>query len=143
MIRMSENYNGGIALELVKGTADVQIQTVQSYDVSYTTESESFQTWDHSTYTLYKGDRFTANITTGVMTLSDMSALRNFLLTKKEFTMYCPEYPKVEGQTATGGISVRLVSISQPLEVANYGRTYYRLSFSVAAVGLINNGGGL
>lgn len=140
---MSKTYNGGIKLELVS-TTSATIDTIQNYDVSYQTESESFQQYDYSTYTIYKGDRYTANITTGVMSLSDMTALRNFLLTKKEFTMYCPEYPKIiNGQTVTGGISVRLTSLSQPLEVANYGRIYYRLSFSVAAVGLINNGGGL
>lgn len=136
-------YNGGIKLELAESTNTVTIDTIQRYDVSYTTESESFEMYDYSTHTSYKGDRFRADITTGVMSLNDMKTLRNFLLRKKEFTMYCPEYPKiVDGQTVTGGISVRLTSLSQPLELANYGRVYYRLTFSVEAIELDNNTGG-
>lgn len=136
-------YNGGIKLELANSTDTVTIDTIQTYDVSFTTECESFQMYDYSTHTSYKGDRFRANVTTGVMTLDDMKTLRDFLLRKKEFTMYCPEYPKVvDGQTVTGGKSVRITSVSQPLEVANYSRRYYRLTFSVEAIELDNNTGG-
>lgn len=141
---MSKTYNGGIKLKFSKtvnnSTVTKTIDTVQNYGVSWETESESFEKYDFSICTIYKGDRFTASITTGATDETELSQLRYFLLhtAGREFTMYCPEFPETQNG---GGIDVRLTSLSQPLEAANYGRKFYRLSFSVAAVGLQNGGG--
>jgi hypothetical protein len=132
-------YNGGITLAISRtNTTALTISTVTSYQPSWETVSESFEQNDPSlgTYTLYRGDRFTASVTTGILTLSEMETLRSALL-QHEFTLYCPEFPATQ---SGGGIFVRLTSLSQPLEVANYGRKYYRMSFAVAAVALINGG---
>ncbi|MBQ5316991.1 MAG: hypothetical protein J6I96_05500, partial [Oscillospiraceae bacterium] len=64
---MSKTYNGGITLKLEKGMADITIDTVQNYSVDWQTEKESFERYDFSTCTVYKGDRFTASITTGLL----------------------------------------------------------------------------
>ena len=130
--RDGETYNGGIALEIKKdGSFDIPISTVTSYQPAWETVSESFEQNDYSTYTVYMGDRFSASISTGILRHEDMQALRNALLAH-EFTLMCPEFPD--------GILVRLTSLSQPLEVANYGRRFYRLTFAVAAVALLNGG---
>lgn len=130
---MSERYNGGITLSITpSGGTAVTIPTVTSYDPTWETESESFEAYDYSTHTSYKGDRFNLSVTTGVMTQTEMNTLRAALLTH-EFTLICPEF--------TSGLAVRLMSLSQPLEVANYGRKYYRLSFAVASVALLNGSG--
>lgn len=134
---MLSQHNGGITLAVSRdNTTALTISTVTSYQPSWETVSESFEQSDCSTYTIYKGDRYTASVTTGIMTLLEMETLRSALL-QHEFTFYCPEFPAAQN---SGGIFVRLTSLSQPLEVANYGRKYYRLSFAVAAVAVINGG---
>ena len=144
--RLSSRYNGGISLAIAPLTGtwtygtdtvtSVDIPTVTSYEPSLETVSESFETADYTTYTTYVGDRFSANITTGVLTFDQMKYIR-WALMHHEFKLGCPEYP-----TDQGGINVRLTSLSQPLEVANYGGKYYRLNFAVAAVALVNGGSG-
>lgn len=133
---MSTSYNGGITLAIQYTqsgeTVTVSIPTVTSYQPQWETLSESFEQHDFSTYTIYNGDRFSVSVTTGIMTLSEMQDLRAALL-RHEFTLICPEFPS--------GVAVRLTSLSQPLEVANYGRKYYRLNFAVAAVAVVNGSG--
>ena len=130
---MSEQYNGGISLSVIpEGGTAVQIPTVTSYQPAWETQSESFETWDYTTHTSYKGDRFSVSVTTGIMPQADMTALRAALL-HHEFTLVCPEFPS--------GLPVRLTSLSQPLEVANFGRKFYRISFAVASVALLNGSG--
>ena len=133
---MSTAYNGGITLAIQYSsggeTVTANISTVTQYQPQWETLSETFEKYDHSTYTVYNGDRFSASVQTGALTLAEMQALRDVLLLH-EFTLICPEFPN--------GVAVRLTSLSQPLEVANYGRKYYRLSFAVAAVAVVNGSG--
>lgn len=132
---MHAQYNGGISLAVgvtIRETETrTEIRAVTSYQPSYEPVSESFEEHDCRTYSIYKGSRFSAQITTGIMDAAEMAALKSALL-YHEFKLYCPEYPS--------GIDVYLTSLSQPLEVANYGRKVYRISFAVAAVALVNGG---
>lgn len=148
--RLSSRYNGGISLAIgytttVSGQSTYvvkEIPSVTSYEPSWDMLTETFEKHDYSTCVIPKGSRFTANITTGIMTLTAMEELRTVLINNTTFTLYCPEFPMSGTAPAvTGGREVYVTSLSQPLEVANYGGKYYRLSFAVAAVALVNGGG--
>lgn len=126
-------YNRGIEITIRyedSGTThDIEIETL-SYQPHFEPVSESFENYDYSTCTLYKGDRFSCSIETGLMNEADMQALR-FALLHNEFVMICPEYP-------TTGAAVRLTSISFPTAADNYGTKWYRISFAVVAVAMWN-----
>lgn len=148
--RLSSRYNGGITLTIgytttVSGQTvlhTVDIPTVTSYEPSWEMLTETFEKHDYSTCVIPKGSRFSASITTGIMTLTAMEQLRSVLINNTTFTLYCPEFPMDSTTTpVSGGREVYVTSLSQPLEVANYGGKYYRLSFAVAAVALVNGGG--
>ena len=129
---MSKRYNGGISLTIGSGTTALSIDTISAYNVDWQRETETVQKYDYSTYTVVKGDRFTARVETGYMSDTDMATLRNKLLGSSTFLFTCPEYPS--------GVDVTLTSLSQPLQSANIYGKYYRVAFSVAAVGLVNGG---
>ncbi len=132
---MSEKYNRGISVTIRYedlGTShDITIETL-SYQPQFDVISESFEKYDMSTVSIYKGDRFSVNIETGLMNASDMQALR-FALLHNEFTLICPEYPS--------GTTVSLKSISFPTACDNYGTKWYRINFAVVAVALWNGNG--
>ena len=129
----STQYNRGIEITIRYedgGTShDIALETTR-YEPHFEPVSESFENYDYSTCTLYKGDRFSCNIETGLLTEAQMQALR-FALLHNEFVMICPEYP-------TTGADVRLTSISFPIAADNYGTKWYRINFAVVAVAMWN-----
>lgn len=119
-------YNRGITVSV----GDIDIETL-SYQPQWEQVTERFEEYDYSTYTILKGNKFSASVVTGLMTKAQMTALRNALLVR-QFTFKCPEF--------TEGILVNVGAISFPTAANNYGTEYYQMSFSVAAVSLLNSG---
>lgn len=128
-------YNRGIKVYVgyvSSGTTSyIEIETL-SYQPQWEQVVESFEKYDYSTVSIMKGNKFSATVTTGLMTKANMTTLRNALLANT-FSFKCPEFPS--------GTTVRVSSISFPTAADNYGTEYYQVSFSVAAVALTNSGG--
>lgn len=120
-------YNRGITVTV--GTIPVD---TERYEPHWQTVTETFEKYDYSMVSIFKGNQFSANITTGLLTKAQMIALRDALLVNS-FTFKCPEF--------TDGITVQTSSISFPTAADNYGTEYYQMSFSLAAVALTNSGG--
>lgn len=128
-------YNRGITVSvgyIQSGTQRYIDIVTESYQPHWQTVTESFEKYDYSTVSIFKGNKFSASVTTGLLTKSEMVALRNALLVNN-FTFKCPEF--------TSGVSVQTSSISFPTAADNYGTEYYQMSFDVAAVALTNSGG--
>lgn len=122
-------YNRGIQVSV--GTIDL---VTERYEPQWQTVTESFEKYDYSTVSIFKGNKFSANVTTGLLTKAQMVALRDALLVNS-FTFKCPEF--------TSGITVQTNSISYPTAADNYGTEWYQMSFNVAAVSLTGNSGSL
>ena len=131
-------YNRGIivTVEVTNGT-DIEIETLK-YDPTWETLTESFEKQDFSIYSIYKGARFSATVTTGLLSKYDAEALRTALL-KYHFKFTCPEFPN--------GTDVVLTSLSFPtaadLDPSNLyvGQEWYQITFAVQAVSLMYGDG--
>lgn len=121
-------YNRGITVTV--GTISI---VTESYQPQWQTVTESFEKYDYSTVSIFKGNKYTASVTTGLLTHSEMIALRNALLVNS-FTFKAPDLP-------TAGLTVQTTNISNPTAADLYGTEYYQMSFSIAAVALTNSGG--
>ena len=131
-------YNRGIVVTVeVESGTDIVLETI-SYQPSWETVTESFEKQDFSTYSIYKGARFSATVTTGLLNKTDADILRAALL-KHQFEFACPEFPS--------GTDVILTSLSYPtaadLEPSSIyaGQEWYQITFSVQAVSLMYGDG--
>lgn len=125
---MRETFNGGITLTL----GDHTLKRITEYSPSYDYEKETFQMYDGSICEKLKGIRYRANITTGIMDAEEINTLRA-VISGHRINLTAPDF--------SGAVFVQ--SASKPLEVANDGRKYYRMSFAVAAVELTGGSGSL
>lgn len=121
-------YNRGTTVTV--GTIPI---VTERYEPSWQTVTETFEKYDYSTVSVFKGNKFSASITTGLMTKSEMQTLRDALLVNS-FTFKAPDLP-------SDGIAVQTSSISYPTAADLYGTQYYQMSFSIAAIALTNSGG--
>lgn len=126
---MSEIYNGGITL----GIGSYTLKRIASYTPTWSHEIEtSFENWDFSTVETSKGRRFSADITTGNLTETEMSELLTVLM-GRTFTFTSSEY--------TG--TVKVTDAPKTYSVANISGRYSTCSFTVAATELSGTGGSL
>ena len=121
-------YNRGMSVTV----GSIPIVT-ERYEPQWQPVTETFEKYDYSTVSIFKGNKYTASVTTGLLTQSEMIALRNALLVNS-FTFKAPDLP-------TEGIAAQTTSISNPTAADLYGAKYYQMSFSIAAVALTNSGG--
>lgn len=126
---MSDIINGGITITL--GT--YVLQQMSQYSPSWTyEEKETFENWDFSEVTVPKGRRFQLSVTANNMSPERKDALMKALFVR-QFNLICPDYEGV----------VKVTSVSLPIKTATRFGTWYTVSFSLAAVGLVDSGGSL
>ena len=131
-------YNRGIVVKVgVTGGTAITLETL-NYQPSWETITETFEKQDFSTYSIYKGARFSATVTTGLLNKTNADTLRAALL-KHQFEFTCPEFPN--------GTDVILTSLSYPtaadLEPSSIyaGQEWYQITFAVQAVSLMYGDG--
>lgn len=126
---MSDIINGGITITL--GT--YVLQQMSQYSPSWTyEEKETFENWDFSEVAVPKGRRFQLSVTANNMSSERKDALMKALFAR-QFNLICPDYEGI----------VKVTSVSLPIKTATRFGTWYTVSFSVAAVGLVGSGGSL
>lgn len=126
---MSDIINGGITITL--GT--YVLQQVSQYSPSWTFEDkDGFENWDYTQINITKGRRFQLAVTANNLSPERKDALMKALF-DRQFTIECPDYTGI----------VRVTSVNLPIKTATRFGTWYTVSFSVAAVGLVGSGGGL
>lgn len=128
---MSDIYNGGISLKI----GDFTLKHVGSYEPKWTHEFDSgnsFENYNFEKITVYKGRRFSANVTTTPIPKAEADALMQVLYSHR-FNFECPEF--------TGLVEIE--SGTKPYVSANRYGTYCTVSFSAAAVSLSGGSGSL
>ncbi len=123
------NYlnNGGTSVKL----GDYELKVITSYEVKFTPESESFTNWNYETVDIYKGERFSATITT-IADSTEKTELISVLNTHA-FKLTSPDY--------TGNVVVS--SVTAPIKSSNFAGTYYKITFKLTATTLIGGSGSL
>lgn len=123
---MNEKFNGGITLKIGEYT----LKRLSQYKPSYDYEKDSFPMYNGTVCEKLKGIRYRASVTTGIMDDKEINELKTALSGHKvHFTA-----PDFDGD-------VYIQSVGKPLEVANDGRKYYRMTFAVSAVALTGGSG--
>lgn len=128
---MSDKYNGGITL----GIGDYTLKHISAYTPAFTHEydsSNSFENFDFEQTDFYKGMRFSANITAGILAEAEMNKLWS-QLSRHEFNFTSPEYSGM----------VKIINVPKKYESANRYGKFFSCSFSVAALALSGSSGGL
>ena len=120
-------YNGGISVKLGSYT----LKCINSYEASWSDETEEFENWDYSTVTLYKGRRFKLSVS-AILEESGKDDLIT-ALSAHTLNIVCPDY---EGEVAIN-------SVSAPIQSSNFMGTYYKISFSATATELSGSSGSL
>lgn len=126
---MRNIYNGGITL----GIGNYTLKCISAYVPNWSHEIETnFENWNFSTVEQSKGRRFSADITTGILSDEEITKLLKVLF-GRTFTFTSPEY--------TGTVSV--TKAPKTYNSANTAGIYCTCSFSVAAVSLDGTSGSL
>ena len=119
---MSKDFNGGYQITL--GTTKWDL--LNGYTPSWENEEkENFENYDFSTFTEYKGTRFSAAFKVGKLCEADKEALLR-LLQPRIIQLTCPDY---SGQVKISGVGAELIS-------ANSLGKWYTVSFTATATSL-------
>lgn len=129
---MAKVYNGGITVTVGNYTIDV----IKSYAIQTTVEAETFTNWDNSTASIFRGYRYSVNVSTGWMTEEEMKALRGQLA--KYRVVISDSDGNFDDDTY-----FTVSSISNPLQKADLYGKYYQISFAATSVQLYGGSGNL
>lgn len=108
-----------------QGAVFVDLDTISAYAPSWENEAETFEGYDFSTVEVSKGRRFSLNITTGALSMTELNTIKTALITR-QVTVKCPEYPS--------GKLMAVTSVNQEQASASLYGKYYRLSMSMTAI---------
>lgn len=128
---MSKIPNGGVPVAI----GGFDIPQINAYSTAWTKEeAASFENWDFSDVTLYKGQRFSVSVTANNLTPEEKDGLIS-ALSSRTVSLVCPDYSG----------TVKITGLNTKLSHANFYGKWYDVSFTAAAIELdeLDSGGGL